>query len=332
MSQNQEMPLEPQANPSMTTCGNCQSPMPLGLRFCRNCGYRLGEGTAEYTETVRFEDRATSPNTPGVSPYATTYGVGNAPIAPAASGTIVKRAKKMGGMTWMFIGLLIFFLSAAVFTAVVSPIRRAVAPAVTIPITPRAHFGVDGFETVDGIGVTFDEVAPPDGPADKAKLVGGDIITSFDGKEVRTQDEIIDLLRETPYGKTVDVVYIRDGETKTTKLTPVSNDEIQRLERVFRQRPDRPGRFGFDDDRTERVAIEGTKMFGIKLKSISPNMPADMAGIKEGDVVIEFDNAPIRTSEELSSRVRRAIPYSTVKVVIMRGTERLEIPVKMGRQ
>lgn len=332
MSQNQEMPLEPQADPSMTTCGNCHSPMPLGLRFCRNCGYRLGEGTAEYTDTVRFEDRPTSPNTPGASQYATTYGVSSGAIAPSASGTIVKRAKKMSGMTWMFIGLLVFFLAAAVFTAVVAPIRRVVAPAVTVPVAPRAHFGVDGFETVDGVGVTFDEVAPPDGPADKAKLVGGDIITSFDGKEVRSQDEIIDLLRETPNGKTVDVVYIRDGETNTTKLTPVSNDEIRRLERVFSSRPERPGRFGFDDDRTERVAIEGTKMFGIKLKSISPNMPADMAGIKEGDVVIEFDNTPIRTVDELRWRVRRAIPYSTVKVVVMRGAERLEIPVKMGRQ
>jgi len=58
----------------------------------------------------------------------------------------------------------------------------------------------------------------------------------------------------------------------------------------------------------------------------------DAAGIKEGDIVIEFDNVPIRTRGELLSRVKRAIPYSTIKVVVMRGKERLEIPVKMGRQ
>jgi hypothetical protein len=35
-------------------------------------------------------------------------------------------------------------------------------------------------------------------------------------------------------------------------------------------------------------------------------------------------------------RVRRALPYSTVKVVVMRGEgdvkEKVEIPVKMGKQ
>ena len=57
-----------------------------------------------------------------------------------------------------------------------------------------------------------------------------------------------------------------------------------------------------------------------------------MAGIKEGDIVIEFDGIPIRTPEEFLSRVRRAVPYSTIKVVVMRDGEQLEIPVKMGKQ
>jgi S1-C subfamily serine protease len=67
-----------------------------------------------------------------------------------------------------------------------------------------------------------------------------------------------------------------------------------------------------------------------------------MAGIKNGDIVIEFDGVPIRTSDEFLMRVRRAVPYSTVKIVVMRGNgdeknsdeklEKLEIPVKMGKQ
>ena len=67
------------------------------------------------------------------------------------------------------------------------------------------------------------------------------------------------------------------------------------------------------------------------MDEITPNLPADMAGVKQGDIVTEFDGIPIRTPAELSSRVRRAIPYSTIKVVIMRGTEQLEIPVKIGK-
>ena len=56
-----------------------------------------------------------------------------------------------------------------------------------------------------------------------------------------------------------------------------------------------------------------------------------MAGVKEGDIVIQFNDIPIRTPAEFLMRVRRAAPYSTVKVVVMRGSEKLEIPVKMGR-
>ena len=140
------------------------------------------------------------------------------------------------------------------------------------------------------------------------------------------------LLRRTPIGKTIDIVYLRDGETKTTKLTTMSEEDSDRLSEEFANRPARMGRFGFDDDDTERVPIPGTKIFGVKLGDVSPSLPADMAGIKNGDIVIEFDGIPIRTPRELRERVRRAVPYTTIPVVVMRGEERLEIPVKMGRQ
>jgi len=106
---------------------------------------------------------------------------------------------------------------------------------------------------------------------------------------------------------------------------------MDRLNREFAARPQGRGRFGFDDDETERVPIAGTKIYGVRVDEISASLPADMAGIKNGDVIVEFGGVPIRTPEELSSRVTRAIPYETIKVVVMRGAERLEIPVKMGK-
>ncbi len=334
MSQNQEIPVRNDSDPNVTACANCHMPMPIGLRFCRNCGYRLGEGSAEYTETARFQNgrpvaQVDSPTAPQA--YTTTYGLSGEMVA-GAGGYVAKRKKKISGMTWMFIGLLAFFLAAAVFTAIVAPMRPNIGPGIGAPpAAPRGYVGVNSFETTDG-GVTFETVEPPGSPADKAGLVGGDIITTFDGKTVKSEDEIMDLIRQTPIGKTVDVIYLRDGETKTTKLSTVADEERRRLEREFRNRPEGSGLFGFDDDDVERVPIEGTKLFGIRLDEITQNRPADMAGIKEGDVVIAFDKVPIRTRGEFSSRVRRAVPYSTVTVTVMRGQERLEIPVKMGRQ
>ena len=72
-------------------------------------------------------------------------------------------------------------------------------------------------------------------------------------------------------------------------------------------------------------------LFRSRLDKVDPSLPADMSGIKNGDIVIEFAGMPIRTPEELHSRVRRAIPYQPVDVVVLRGGERLTIPVKMGK-
>jgi len=223
---------------------------------------------------------------------------------------------------------------AGVFTSIVK--RRAPrfgTGGVSVVIAPRSYAGVDGFETAEGnVGVTFGNIDTPGGPADLAGLVGGDIITTVDGQPVHSDDEMTEIMRRIPIGRTVDVVYIRDGETKNTKMTTIAREEMDRLKKVFATRPQGRGRFGFNDDDTERVPIEGTKMFGVRVDNISPSLPADMAGIKNGDVIIEFDGIPIRTTDELSERVRRAIPYQTIDVVVMRGTERLKIPVKMGKE
>lgn len=327
-----EMAMKTETDISATTCGNCRSPMPAGLRFCRNCGFRLGEGSAEYTETVRFQNAPPGTLPGNSSPNSGPYGFPGGPMTVAPRCGVGRRRGRMSGTTWMFIGLLIFFIAAAGFTRIVKQIPRIPRGGVATVAAPRSYAGVNDFETYENRGVTFANVEPPGSPADKAGLVGGDIITTVDGQPVHSDDEMMEILRRIPIGKTVDVIYIRDGETKTTKLTTISKQDSDRLNQEFAARPQGRGRFGFDDDATERVPIPGTNMFGVRVDDISPSLPADMAGIKNGDIIIEFDGVPIRTVEELKSRVPRAIPYDTINVVVMRGNERLEIPVKMGKK
>jgi serine protease Do len=237
----------------------------------------------------------------------------------------------MSGMTWMFIALLVFFVAAATFTGVVKRVRPRLAASAPTFVAPHSYVGVDNFDTADG-GVTFANVEPPGGPADKAGLVGGDIITTVDGQPVHSDDEMREVFRRLPIGKTVDVIYLRDGETKNTKLTTISREELDRLDGVFSSRPEGRGQFGYEDGDAELVQIPNTKMSGVQLGEVLANRAADLAGIKQGDIVIEFDGIPIRTTDEFLSRVRRALPYSTVKVVVIRNGERVEIPVKMGKQ
>jgi len=288
--------------------------MPSDLRFCRNCGFRLGEGTAEYTETVRFQNAP-----PGTLPrngaaQFPQHQYGGMTAGPGCQ--MRKRQRRMSGMSWMFIVLIVFFVAAAGFTAIIRPIRQGVNVQFGSS-RPRAKAGVNSFDTADNdAGATFDNVEPPGSPADEAGLVGGDIITTVDGKAIHSARDMSDLLASTPIGKTLDVVYLRDGETKNTKLTTISSEEMDRLNSAYRNRPEGRGQFGYEDGEAERVPIPGTKMFGVRLGEILSNRPADIAGVKAGDIVIEFDGVAIRTSDEFLSRVRRALPYSTVRLVV----------------
>src|SRR4029077_13457723 len=118
------------------------------------------------------------------------------------------------------------------------------------------------------------------------------------GVTVSEDDQMMDLLTNTPIGKTVDVIYIRDGETKTTKLTTISKEEFDRLSRAFDKRPEGRSQFGYDPGDAELVEIPGTKMHGVKLKRVLPGRPADLAGVKDGDIVIQVETHAIRTRGE----------------------------------
>jgi S1-C subfamily serine protease len=303
-------------NIETTTCSNCHSPMPSELRFCRNCGFRLG---TTFGDAGQF----------GSGNVATASG--SAPLAAP------RKRRRMSGMTWVFVGLLVFFVGAAAFTAIINPIRENARGTIMRTPVVKSYVGVDGWDTAEN-GVTFGSVDAPGGPADKAGLVGGDIITKFDGQEVRDEDQMSELMERTPIGKTVEIEYIRDGEKKKTQLTTVSQEEFRRLSRDFERRPEGRAQFGYEDGDAERVQVQapgkepGKTIYGVKLNSLLQSRPADIAGIKEGDVVIQFDDVPIRTPDEFLMRVRRALPYSTVKITVLRGEEKLEIPVKMGKQ
>src|SRR5438094_4261138 len=225
--------MQPQQNLSGSTgatdqsaivCTQCGSPMPKEMRFCRSCGNRLGEGPAEYTETVRFRNAATANaqfNPAYIPPAA-------APIAPTSSCDFTRRRRRLGfrGVTWMWIVLGVFFASGGAMSILKGPNRGRPTIAVALD---RSIFGVDGFKTTEG-GVTFEDVEPPGAPADKAGLVGGDIITTFDGRAVKKESELMDLVRQTPIGKTVEVIYLRDGEIKKTQLATISQQESSTLE------------------------------------------------------------------------------------------------------
>ena len=297
--------------------------MPKGMRFCRSCGNRLGEGPAEYTETVRLPGVTASRSCGNTTPFYPTF---NAPMTTANPG---RHRRRLGfaGTTWLWIALVAFFGVGGIMSLARKP--RMSRPPFTFSAN-RSWVGVNQFDTTDG-GVTFKNVDTPGGPADKAGLVGGDIITSFDGHPVRQANEMMDLLVNTPIGKQVEVIYSRDGNFHNTQLTTVSLEEFRRLQREYGNRPEGQGMFGFKSDRMTRIKNFETKTFGVRIDYVEPNGPADLFGIKEGDIIADFDKVPIRTPEEFLGRVRRAKPHSIVDVVLLRNGQQMTIPVTLGK-
>jgi C-terminal processing protease CtpA/Prc len=297
---------------SETVCSNCHSTMPAELRFCRNCGFRLTGSTGGYTGS-QFNGTA---------------------VAESAT---PKKKRHISGMSWIFVGLLVFFVGAAAFTALITPLRKS-NNIVSRTSVIKSSIGADQFNNTDQ-GVILEAVGTPGGPADQAGLVGGDVIAKFDGQPIQEEDQIDEVMAKTPIGKTVEVEYIRDGQKKTTKLTTISQEDNRRLYREFERRPEGRAHFGYEDGDAERVQVPGTSIYGVKLGTILRSRPADLAGVKEGDIITAFDGVPIRTTDELLMRVRRALPYSTVTLSVVRKgenetdpVEKLEIPVKMGKQ
>ena len=91
---------------------------------------------------------------------------------------------------------------------------------VTPVLDPRTGVGFAGWDEQNEIEIAS---APPDKPAWNSGLRSGDIIVSVDGQPVRSTPKIHDIVSSTG-GKTVELVYKRNGNLNKVTVTPVLTD------------------------------------------------------------------------------------------------------------
>jgi S1-C subfamily serine protease len=91
------------------------------------------------------------------------------------------------------------------------------------------------------------------------------------------------------------------------------------------------GRYDDDDENRALLGVRGRAESGRCLISqVFPGMPADKAGMKEGDVVVAVDNREIGTFDELSRIVSYKEPGDRIRLRVQRDGETLELTAELA--
>jgi serine protease Do len=71
---------------------------------------------------------------------------------------------------------------------------------------------------------------------------------------------------------------------------------------------------------------------GVGISTVSPGGPADRAGLKNGDVILQFDGEPVNSSRKLFRLIGEAAPEQSVRLTISRNNSEQQVSVTLGQR
>ena len=194
-------------------------------------------------------------------------------------------------------------------TAIFSPSGGSVGIAFAIPAetvkTVVAQLKDKGSVTRGWIGVQIQPVTPEiadslglkktggalvaepqkDGPAVKAGIQAGDVITTVNGKPVTDARDLARKIGGMPPGTTVKLGIVRGGAEKTVSLTLGELPNAARGAR--RRRVSEPEKTSSNEPRLGLSLTPGGSEPGVVVAEVDPSGPAADFGFKAGDVILE---------------------------------------------
>jgi serine protease Do len=193
------------------------------------------------------------------------------------------------------------------------------------PITPEL---AEQFKLDDKSGALVSKVDSK-GPAAAAGIQRGDVIVQFDGKPVKRMEELPRLVASTPIGREAEVVVKRDGKEKTfdVKVGELKEPEVQAS-------AGKPGEAGpaaygmrvqnLTPEIAEQLNLEDDK--GVVVSGVESGSPAEEAGVRRGDVILEADKQPVKDVKELQQRLGEA--KKGALLLVRRGDATLYVAIK----
>lgn len=107
---------------------------------------------------------------------------------------------------------------------------------------------------------------------------------------------------------------------------------------AFVKTPNDDPHAGMDLPKTSNMAYLGTRpdygeeVDGVLLDDVNEGSPAAKGGLKKGDIIVEMGGAPIKGVRALSMFLYKHKPGETVNVVVLRGKEKVTLPVVLGKK
>ena len=176
------------------------------------------------------------------------------------------------------------------------------------------------------------------GPAAKAGLEPGDVITSWNGQPIKNSTELVQMVMKTKAGSSVPVRIIRDKQEKTVTIT-VDELDLEAESGVGGRR---------ERDRTS-VEPEPTKGFGITIDNVTPELarrlrlddtvrgavitevepasPAARRGLRPGDVIVRVGSTRITSAADAQRELTRVPSGGTALLRIVRNGDEVFLTV-----
>jgi serine protease Do len=170
-------------------------------------------------------------------------------------------------------------------------------------------------------------------PAAQAGVRHGDVIVEYDGQKVGRTPELPRMVAATPVGKKVTMKVLRDGKEMSLPLTVARLMEKEEAA-VASATPDaaKRGRLGVVvEPLTPETARErgAADKHGVIVKSVQEGSPAELAGIRSGDVITEVNRQPLKSVEDLRKAVDQHQAGSTLLLLVTRDGAARYLTVKV---
>lgn len=183
------------------------------------------------------------------------------------------------------------------------------------------------FEAPDTQGALVGDVFG-DSPAGKAGLKRGDIIRSYNGTSVKDPTHLRTLVADTPPSSSVPVEVWRNG-----KKTTLSVSIAEMPKDVTALAKEAPGSIT-GNHALSGLSVEPVKPGqtpdgqGVVVTQVESNSPADQAGLRPGDIILEINRSNIHSMQDFEQSVSKLKSDSPVLVLLHRGRGTIFLTIK----